>query len=105
MKKILLASLLSLLSVNVFSQNFHEILKKAEKQDAAAQCVVGLCYLNGNLGVEKDETKAVKWFQNSASLGHALGQYNLAQCLLSGIGISRNYLQHNIWLHIVTVRE
>lgn len=97
MKKILLISLLSILSMDVISQSFQEILQKAEKQDAAAQCVLGLYYLSGNLGIEKDEAKAVQWFQASASLGNAFGQYNLAQCLLSGIGISRNYELGAMW--------
>ncbi len=83
--------------MDVISQSFQEILQKAEKQDAAAQCVLGLYYLSGNLGIEKDEAKAVQWFQASASLGNAFGQYNLAQCLLSGIGISRNYELGAMW--------
>ena len=38
--------------MGVFSQTFEEMLKKAEKQDAAAQCAVGLSYLKG-LNVKK----------------------------------------------------
>ncbi|MBQ8521471.1 MAG: sel1 repeat family protein, partial [Bacteroides sp.] len=96
MKRIILLIVLMMSYMGVFSQTFEEMLKKAEKQDAAAQCAVGLSYLKG-LNVKKNEAKAVQWFQHSASLGYAFGQYNLAQCFCAGIGVSQNFELGAIW--------
>jgi len=37
--------------------------KAAEQGHASAQCNLALCYENGT-GVEKDEQKAVEWYEN-----------------------------------------
>lgn len=48
----------------------------AEKGDAAAQCQMGLFYMNG-IGVDRDEDKAVEWLKKAAAKNHAQAQYNL----------------------------
>ncbi len=48
----------------------------AEKGNAAAQCQMGLLYMNG-LGVDRDEDKAVEWLKKAAAKNHAQAQYNL----------------------------
>ena len=96
MKKIILLLISMLVCLDAFSQTFEEILKKAKNHDAAAQCAVGLSYLKG-LNVKRDEAKAVEWFQHSASLGYAFGQYNLAQCFCTGIGVSQNFKLGALW--------
>ena len=48
----------------------------AEKGDAAAQCQMGLFYMNG-LGVDRNEDKAVEWLKKAAAKNHAQAQYNL----------------------------
>ena len=48
----------------------------AEKGDAAAQCQMGLFYMNG-LGVDRDEAAAVEWLKRAAAQNHLQAQYNL----------------------------
>ena len=48
----------------------------AAKGDAAAQCQMGLFYMNG-IGVDRDEDKAVEWLKKAARQNHAQAQYNL----------------------------
>ena len=50
--------------------------KAADGGLAAAQCQMGLFYMNG-LGVEQDDDKAVEWLNKAAAQNHAQAQYNL----------------------------
>ncbi|MGB5506635.1 MAG: tetratricopeptide repeat protein [Sulfurovum sp.] len=50
----------------------------AKKGDAKAQFNVGLIYANGK-GVQKDLTKARKWYEKAAKQDNGPAQYNLAQ--------------------------
>lgn len=50
--------------------------KAADGGLAAAQCQMGLFYMNG-LGVEQDDDKAVEWLNKAAAQDHAQAQYNL----------------------------
>lgn len=42
----------------------------AGKGNAAAQCQMGLFYMNG-IGVDRDEDKAVEWLKKAAAQNHA----------------------------------
>ncbi len=50
----------------------------AKKDDAKAQYNVGLIYANGK-GVQKNLSKAKKWYEKAAKQGNGPAQYNLAQ--------------------------
>lgn len=77
--------------------NYRENLEKAEKEnDAMAMALVGIAYLQGR-EVESDSVKAVSWFRKSAAWGNCYGQYNLAECLCNGIGISRDFELGAMW--------
>ncbi len=64
---------------------FNEQLKLAEggifkKGNPDAQYYVGLFYYEGK-GIEKDLTKAAKWYQKAAEQGHATAQLNLGKIM------------------------
>ena len=40
--------------------------------------------------IEKDDQKAVKWYQKAAEQGHTDAQYNLALCYKNGIGVEKD---------------
>lgn len=44
------------------------LLKAAEQGHSGAQCVLGVCYANGE-GVSKDMSEAVKWWRKAAEQG------------------------------------
>ena len=60
----------------VRGENVAEVKAAAEKGNAAAQCQMGLFYMNG-LGVDRDEEKAVEWLKKAAAQNHLQAQYNL----------------------------
>ena len=64
-------------------------LKAAELGDARAMSNVGWAYINGK-GVQKDEKKAVEYFQKSADLNDSVGIYALGRAYLSGWGVAKN---------------
>ena len=53
-----------------------EAAKAADQGHAAAQCQMGLFYMNG-LDVDRDEDKAVEWLRKAAAQNYAQAQYNL----------------------------
>jgi hypothetical protein len=61
-----------------YIQAFNIFYTLAKEDDEKAQYNVGLMYAQG-LGVQKDMSKAVKWYEKSATQGNAFAQYNLAQ--------------------------
>ena len=40
--------------------------------------------------MEKDEQKAVEWYQKATEQGHASVQYNLALCYENGTGVEKD---------------
>lgn len=59
--------------------------KAAEQNDARAFWNLGKCYLDGE-GTEKDEAKAIEYYQKSASAGDMYGQAELALAYQFGQG-------------------
>lgn len=56
----------------------------------AAQQFLGACLSNGWHGFEVNAGGAADWFRVAAEAGNAYAQLDLAQCLFSGTGVSRN---------------
>ncbi|MBR0151130.1 MAG: sel1 repeat family protein [Synergistaceae bacterium] len=65
------------------------IYQAAEKGDPGAQNHIGLMYLEGNFFV-KSYSKALYWFERSASQGSAGAAYNYAYMLDKGYGTDKN---------------
>ena len=75
---------------------FLEYKAKAESGDAAAQCNLARCYLNGE-GVGKDGEQAEKWFRKAAEQGLADGQNGLGVCYRSGKGVAKDEVEAVKW--------
>ena len=58
------------------------LLKQCNEGDATAQVFVGLSYLNGEHGFEKNDDEGDKWLKKAATSGDAFGQNNLASIYL-----------------------
>ncbi|CAB4495287.1 unnamed protein product [Rhizophagus irregularis] len=85
-----------------------------ESENIAGKCLLGYCYQMGfgtekddekavectGLGVKKDETKAFKWFKESAEGGHVSAQYNLGVYYNFGIGTKTDKVQAKLWYEI-----
>jgi TPR repeat protein len=63
--------------------------KAAKQQYPAADYCVGLLYQQG-LGVERDLTRAAKWFTEAASLGHVVSMLQLGKMYWKGEGVKQD---------------
>ena len=76
-KVVVILSVMAMLCVcTAWAISFDSARVAAAKGDAAAQCQMGLFYMNG-IGVDRDEDKAVEWLNKAAAQNHAQAQYNL----------------------------
>ncbi len=55
--------------------------RTAIQGDACGQYELGICYAIGN-GVERDEKRALFWYQKAAEQGHAGSQFEVGSALL-----------------------
>lgn len=79
-----------------FSPAEKTLIEKAKRGDAVSQDSLGLLYLKGQ-GVRKDESEAVKWFQQAAEQGNAEAQNHLGYCYAAGSGASQSYEEAEKW--------
>lgn len=70
--------------------------KWAAEGNAQNQCLLGICYENGE-GVKKDLIKAVEWYQKSAAQGEARAQFHLGKCYLLGDGVKKDLTKAIKW--------
>lgn len=69
--------------------NINEIELMAEKGDAKAQTILGVCYAHGE-GVERDPTKALSLFLEAAKQNEPSALANTGECYMYGIGTKKN---------------
>ena len=55
---------------SIHTDEFNDWKKAAEQGDALAQTMLGSIYANGDFGVPKDDTEAVKWWRKAAEQGN-----------------------------------
>ncbi len=63
---------------------------EAEDDDAGAQLLYGLAYLEGRDGLTPDNKKALYWLRRSARAGNAYAQFRLGQLYAEGKGIAKD---------------
>ena len=63
----------------------YALAKKTDMKDAQVQYYIGYCTQFG-LGTDKNEGKAIGWYQISSAKGNAMAQYRLGFCYELGIG-------------------
>ena len=72
-----------------FGAGAEDCRKAAEQGDAKSQYELGKCYEFGK-GVEKDQAKAVEWYQKAAEKGDATGQLAIGLCYEIGKGVEKD---------------
>ncbi|EME71875.1 TPR repeat-containing protein [Paramagnetospirillum caucaseum] len=63
-----------------------------------AQFILGLGYLLGQGGVEKDMAKAAQWFRKAADQGHPQSQHNLGVMYVNGHGVPKSAPEGYVWM-------
>lgn len=74
---------------NVGEDNFNKQLMLAEKGEAQAQFIVGICYLKGD-GVKQDNITGYDWLKRAAEQNYSRAMVALGTCYENGIGIDKN---------------
>lgn len=82
-----------------YTQAFWKLYTDALRGDKIAQFQVGVIYERG-LGVDKNETQAVKWYKDSALQGYIDAQYNIGIMYASGRGVAQNDAFAMMWLSL-----
>ncbi|TYA58909.1 tetratricopeptide repeat protein [Formosa maritima] len=77
-------------------QAFQEFLEAAKEGHIDSQFNVALMYEQG-LGVSKNESEALFWYESSASRGNSGAQFNLGVLYENGIGTTINFAKANEW--------
>jgi len=75
-----------------------DLLRAAQAGDAWAQLNVGSGFDHGMGGFPLDPVRAVAWYRHAAEAGLAEAQFNLAHCLVSGNGATRNDAEALGWM-------
>lgn len=73
-----------------YSTAFRLLMPIAELGHKRAQTGIGLMYLHGD-GVEKDEEKAIEWFEQAACQNHDWAFYHLGTSYYYGEGVLQNF--------------
>lgn len=86
-------------SEDYFIQNKDEVRREAEEGDAVSQYNLAVMY-NKGVGVEQDDSEALKWYLKAAGQGHAMAQYNLGMLYYFGKSIPQDYVAAYTWVMI-----
>ncbi|MCQ2140532.1 MAG: outer membrane beta-barrel protein [Bacteroidales bacterium] len=90
-RRIMMMVMAMAISVAAWGQiTLGELQKKANAGDAESQFTLAMAYYNGDAGLTKSYTEAVKWFKKAAAQNHAVACYNLAVSYKKGYGVTAN---------------
>lgn len=76
-------------SADRWAREFDDLRRRAEADDAKAQCELAGRYSFGE-GVKRDLKEAFRWYERAAINGSCDGMFNLATCYKRGEGVSRD---------------
>lgn len=69
-----------------------------------AQFLLGLAYLLGQGGVDKDQPQAAQWFRKAADQGHPQAQHNLGVMYVTGSGLPKSNPEGYFWMALAASR-
>jgi len=72
---------------------------EARDNNASAQLLYGLAYLEGRNGLKVDAKKAVYWLRRSARMGNAYAQLMLGKSFAQGNGVTKDMTHAVKWWH------
>jgi len=78
-------------------------LPLATAGEMRAQGMVGYLYKKG-LGVQQDETEALRWFKLSAEQGYGFGQNELGLAYSTGKGAPQDLVRAAMWFNLSMLR-
>jgi TPR repeat protein len=99
MKQIFIILFLVMFSTLAYatSDNFDQLIEKANAGDVTAQYRLGEMYNKGE-GVPQDYKEALKWYRMAAEQGDTEAQYNLGVMYYDGKGVIVDYVEAYKWI-------
>lgn len=76
---------------NVEKESMASIINKAQAGNTKCMVMYGEHLLAGTDGAGRDEKKGYEWFERAAGEDYGLGIARMADCLLYGIGVEKDY--------------
>jgi TPR repeat protein len=73
------------------------LLDLANAGNAWCQRMIGIYFDNGDGGLTKDPSEAVKWYRKAADQGYVDGQLRLAGCYFEGTGVEKDPVEAAKW--------
>ena len=80
------------------SERVKQTHRDAEGGSARARVLLGLWYLQGLEGLEKDGVQGAAWLLKVADLGHARAEVALAECHMTGEGVQQSFALGADWM-------
>lgn len=80
-----------------------QVLRRSALRYAQALYELGVCYYNGGV-VEMDEVRAAQLFKLAAEADHTHGLFMYGDCLLEGVGCTRDGGQAVRYIHAAAER-
>lgn len=80
------------------SSPIYPFLKDAREGDAAAQFKLGMTFLKGGDGIERDVDEALKWLKSSARNNNIAATLKLGMLYYKGIDVERDYRSAADWM-------
>ena len=77
-----------------------QLRQKAEGGDVEARYELGRFFEYGRHGLDRDLSKASRWYRKAATGGHVVSQRRLGQMSLSGEGFPQNFEQARQWFFL-----
>ena len=77
-------------------QQFEKVKLQALNGNPNSQVLLA-SYLEGGIGVEKDEVEAVKWYRKAADQGYHPAQFTLGVNYAAGVGVAKDVIQAISW--------
>lgn len=74
----------------------HWLKLAAEKNEATAQFLLGVCYQHGK-GVSQNPETAIQWYTKGAENGDSSAQFRLGLCYSTGNGVNKNEKEALKW--------
>jgi TPR repeat protein len=80
------------------SSPIYPFLKNARDGDASAQYKLGMTFLKGGDGIERDVDEALKWLKSSARNNNVAANLKLGMLYYKGIDVERDYRSAANWM-------
>jgi TPR repeat protein len=86
-------------------KHLNELGRRTLIGDGPAMYEIGLRYLNGDKGFNKDQDTGIQWIKNSANAKHKDAQLMIANLYKHGSSVNQDYYKASIWYKTLATQK